>query len=208
MEKCLSLGRILFIKLAYNNQNAANGSSDALIARPFAGRYMVKMKFLLLLSVLFSHSVGAVPRAIVVGDNVSVNAQVQGCGDEVLPVEYAKVLESGDAIFFDNIRLKLVSLTEGQVASKISDKIGEVTGSRPKTLQVKVVPQADPKTNSLWLLRLLNTKPIPCQPRRILPPEVPTDYPKWKEEFLLAGAWPYKFKNLRSLRSLGCARPF
>ena len=146
----------------------------------------INVKLMLLFSLFFTFSVDAAPRVIVAGDNVFLSAQILGCDTTVRPVEYAEVLESGEATFFENIKLKLVGLTEEQVASMIADKIGERTGSRPKSLQVKVIPYTDPETNSIWLLRLLNERRMTCQPERILPPDLPKDAPEWKAEILLA----------------------
>ncbi|MFT7564182.1 MAG: hypothetical protein ACI8ZT_001835 [Bacteroidia bacterium] len=91
-------------------------------------------------------------------DLLFVSAQVVGCGTHARLVEYGRITELGGVTLFVDIVLDVQGKTTSEVTSQLVDAWELRTGQRPKTIRIKRVAENDPKTATMWMLRLLSEK--------------------------------------------------
>ena len=97
--------------------------------------------------------------AIEPGDYLFLYGQLVSCGDKAYVVDYAQVPENGQVIFFEGIEIRVLGLSEDEIASRRAKKIGAKTGHTPETLSVRVVPAADSERIATELMKLAFPRP-------------------------------------------------
>src|SRR5262245_55727979 len=90
------------------------------------------------------------------GDHLFVRGKVFICDDATHFIEHAEVAESGEVVFGNRFKLKAAGLKPPEIAARLADSIGAVTGRRPTTLSIEAVPAADAQHIALNLMTLLH----------------------------------------------------
>ncbi len=89
------------------------------------------------------------------GDYLLLYDRNRNCGEVTYLVDYARVLENGEAEFLNGIRLIARDMDPEGVAAYVAQKIAK---HKPKSISVQVVASVDEKIITLIKLRSLLTK--------------------------------------------------
>ena len=111
--------------------------------------------------------------AVEPGSYLFLHSQLVGCGDKTFVVDYAQVPENGEVTFLDEYVIRVLGLSEDEIAFLLARKIGTKTGHTPKTLSVQVVPATDLEGIATELMKV--AVPLPTCPRRKQPLSPPPD---------------------------------
>lgn len=134
-------------------QSLHNGTAASV-----SGRRAVMRRLLLGLALLIHSSLAY--GEIKPGDYLMLFARIVDCGPLHHLVDFAEVLENGEATFSNDLVIAATSMAPETIADTIADAVAAETGQRPESFVVQVLPGYDKRGIVVALRRLV--RPIEC----------------------------------------------
>ena len=107
---------------------------------------------------LIAASAQATIPAIQVGDYLFLHARILDCGPQSHVVDFAEVLEEGEARFLNGAELSVMDKTRRQIADFVAKEIGKKTGRAPESLFVVVIEKADTGLIGMYLRQIISLR--------------------------------------------------